>query len=365
VTENAPLADASPALRRAVAVAVPDRTVEGVEWPTGSDRPGNEVVALTLADGEPARAYLKVATGDGGPERVAREAALLRYVGANAAVRAPTVLAADPDADPPYLLTRPLAGQRLVDRLDADEGGDVDPDDLARVLTRIGQATAGLHAAGLDRAGAVRGGDASGLDLAERPWSTLLREQVVEPHGVSDRFAGLPERAGDLLRERSTALELDEGAATVVHDDLHAQNVFDAGGERTDASRNGAPEPDLGVIDFESGLVGDPGFDLARTEDLAIDGRPELTDAEREEARAALRVGYRTAAAAHGLSVPPAGLPPGFEAHRDTYRVVTFLLTAVSFERWAPAAPAPVDELAAWVHEEFDRRLAVARGEEP
>lgn len=361
-----PLADVSSALRRAIAAAVPGRTVECVEYPTGSDRPGNEVVRLSFADAP--GAYLKIATADDATERIAREAALARFVGANAAVRTPAVLAADAGADPPFLATRPLAGERLADRLESDEQGNVDPDSLASVLTRVGQATAGLHAARFDRAGAVTGGDESGLDLVERSWPRLLREQVVEAHSVPERFVDLPERAGDLLRERSAVLELDgDRAATVVHDDLHAQNVFDAGGE-TDTTQGRDPdrdpdEPDLGVLDLESAMVGDPGFDLARTEDLAIDGRPDLTEAERETARAALRVGYRTGAAAHGLPVPPAGLPSGFEAHRETYRVVTFLLTAVTFERWAPGAPEPVEDLAAWVHEEFDRRLALARGE--
>jgi hypothetical protein len=36
-------------------------------------------------------------------------------------------------------------------------------------------------------------------------------------------------------------------------------------------------------------------------------------------------------------------------------------VTVATFERWAPGADEPVDDLAEWVREEFDRRVAAAR----
>lgn len=347
---DAPLDELSAPLRRAVAAAFPDRTVAAVDRPGGSGHPGNDVLRVDLA-GDPGRAYLKVATdGAAGRRRIARDAALTRYVGRHAPVRTAAVLAADPDGDPPYLATAPLSGERLVDRLESD-GDGVRADSLVPVLRRVGAATAGLHAARFDRAGAVVGGDADRLELDHDPWPTVLREGIVGAHSVPDRFEDLPERAADLVRSRADDLRLAasggaHGPAAVVHDDLHAENVFD--GDRP------------GVIDFESGTVGDPGFDLARTEDLCVDGRPGLSEAERRTVRTAFRDGYRAGASAHGVPVASDGLPHRFGERRPVYRAVAFLRTAVTFERWAVEAPEPVDELAAWVREEFDRRVEAA-----
>ncbi|PSQ58641.1 hypothetical protein BRD18_05385 [Halobacteriales archaeon SW_7_71_33] len=339
----------------AIEVAFPDRRVASVERPSGSDYPGNEVLRVAFADGEPAAAYLKVATADDGSERIAREAVLFRYLDAHGAVTVPTVIAVGPAADPPHLATAPLPGTRLFDDLAGDENGaaDPDPDSLRPLLCRLGRALAGVHAARLDRAGWIRGGDADGLDLAVDPWPTVLRERVVEPHPAPDRFADVPGRAADLIAEGAAALELssdDRPEPTVVHGDCHLQNVHD--------------DP-LGVVDLESAKAGDPVYDLAYTEDLAIDGRPELTAAERDDLRAALRDGYRTGADAHDLPVAASGLPPGYEHRRATYRSVTFLVTVATFERWAPEADEPVDDLTEWVREEFDRRVAAARSTSP
>lgn len=343
--------DASGPVRTALDAAVPDRRVAGVDPVDDSDHPGNEVVRVRFEGDDPV--YVKTATAEDGPERVARETALLRYLDAHAGVAVPSVLAADADAAPPYLVTAPLPGERLVDRLPPN----VDAAALADPLRRLGRALAGIHAARLDRAAWVLGGDADGLDLDADPWPTVLRERVAESHPVPDRFADVPGRVAALIEERADTLRLAAAAdgdgdgdgrvppPTVVHGDCHLQNVHD--------------DP-LGVLDLESGTAGDPVYDLAYTEDLAVDGRPDLTAAERDDARAALRAGYRAGADALDLPVAASGLPPGYEHRRACYRPVTFLVTVATFDRWAPDAPEPVADLADWVREEFDRRVAAA-----
>ncbi len=330
------VAEDTPTVRRAVARAV-DGPVR-VEPTDGSGHPGNEVVRVHRPDGR--TAYLKVATDDWGGERVAREAAVLRHVETRTAVETPTVLAADADADPPYLLTTALPGRPLTARI-AD---GVDPETYATVCRRVGAATARLHAVRLDAAGTVTGGDRSGLALDTRPWPTVLRETAVEASPAPPRFPDLPGRVAALVAGRARDLRLDAGA-TVVHGDLHAGNVFVA---------------PLGALDFESAVVGDPAFDLVRAESVAVDGRPDLDCRTRERARAALHEGYRDGAAAADTPVGADGLPPRYARRRPVYRVVTFLQTVLTVEHWAVETPA-TDDLRGWVRDEFDRRVAAAR----
>ncbi|PSQ18456.1 hypothetical protein BRD00_05200 [Halobacteriales archaeon QS_8_69_26] len=345
--------DLPPAFRRTLAAAFPDRQVARAARPGGSDHPGNDVLRVTFADGGgPGAAYLKVAT-DGDAGRIRRAAALSEYAGHHAAVRTPAVLAADPGADPPYLASAPLSGRPLADRIGGDRHDASDDRALVAVLRGVGRATAGLHAARFDRAGAVRGGDADGLDLAGEGWASVLRAVRLDPMSLPDRFGDLPGRAADLLESSAGRIELGDGEATVVHDDLHSENVF--------ATDSGTQQDRPGILDFEVGMVGDPSLDLVRTEDLAVDGRPDLDEGTRERIRVALFDGYRTGARAHGLPVGPDGLPRGFDDRRPVYRVVTFLRTAITFESWAPDGPEPVDEMAAWVRDEFDQRVRNAR----
>lgn len=327
-------------LRRALEAAFSDHRVRGVERPGGSGHPGNEVVRVRLA-GEPTEAYLKVATADDwGRERVARETAVLRAIADRAPVRVPSVLAADPDADPPFVATRPLPGRRLVDRL----AESVDGDAFAAVLRSVGATMAGLHAVRLDDVGVITGADDTGLALADDPWPAVLRRTKVEAPPTPERFADLPDRVGTLFEEHVPDLRVDR--PTLVHDDLHAQNVF--------------ADP-LGAIDFESSMAGDPAFDLVRTEDVAVDGRPDLDADTRERGRTALLEGYREGARRFNTPTGSDDLPPGFRRRRPAYRAVTFLMTVLTFEHWAVETPETTDALADWVRSEFDRRLDAAR----
>ncbi|MFB6135832.1 MAG: aminoglycoside phosphotransferase family protein, partial [Halobacteriaceae archaeon] len=106
------------AVDAALGAAFPDREVSAAE--ARESRPGNETREVRFADG--ARAFLKVVT-DGRGTWLAREAAAARFAAANTGVAAPSVLAADPDHDPPYLATAPLGGRPVAA---AWERGDAD-----------------------------------------------------------------------------------------------------------------------------------------------------------------------------------------------------------------------------------------------
>ncbi len=331
----------APPVRRALRAAV-DRRVTAVT-DADSGHPGNAVRRLALADGT--RLYLKVATGEWGRDRLARETTVLRYLGDHAPLSVPEVVAASTggsgaDDPPPFVATRPLSGDPLAARL----ASGVDSETYAAVCRRVGRALARLHAVRLDAAGTVTGGDRSGLAVDARPWPAVLRETAIEGSPVPPRFPDLPRRVATLLSGRAGDLRLD-GPATVVHGDPHPGNVV--------------ADP-LGVLDLESAVAGDPAFDLVRAASVAVDGRPDLDRRTRERARAALHEGYRAGARAVDTPVGADGLPPRYERRRPVYRAVTFLQTVLTFEHWAVETPA-TDDLRRWVRDEFDRRVAAAR----
>jgi aminoglycoside phosphotransferase (APT) family kinase protein len=314
-----------------LAAAFPDRAVAETTVPEGADHPGNHTVRVTFADGT--AAYLKFAA-DGDARRVVRDAAAARFVRANAALRAPEVLAVDGKADPPYVATAALSGESLLARQRAtDENG------RAALVRTVGRTLAHLHEPEFETPGRIIGGCADGLDLAETAWPAALRTSLDERTGMhfADRFAALPERADALLADAAGALAGVEPA--LLHEDPNRGNVLLADGEPP------------GLIDWETAVVGDPALSLARGESHHVD----VADADpdlRERLRAALYGGYRAVAG---------GLPAGYEQRRTVYRVVTFLLTAQTFDLWAPEASESAADLAAWVRREFDARLRAAR----
>ncbi|WP_343123567.1 phosphotransferase [Haloparvum sedimenti] len=100
-------------VERALAAAFPDREVEAVEDPGPSWNDANRTVEVTFADDRsPGRVFLKAAL-DGDGSRGTRERAVTDYVRANGAVPVPEVVAADLEADVPYLATAPIAGRIL------------------------------------------------------------------------------------------------------------------------------------------------------------------------------------------------------------------------------------------------------------
>jgi len=319
------------AVDAALAAAFPNRSVAETTVPDGADHPGNRTVRVTFGDGS--RAYLKVAT-DGDARRVVRDAAAARFVRANAAVRAPRVLAVDGEADPPHVATAPLSGESVLARQRA-----TDEDGRVALVRTVGRALAGLHEASVETPGRIVGGDADGLALVETGWPDALRTTLDERAAMhfADRFAGFPGRVDALLADAADALAGFDPA--VLHEDPNRGNLF--------VCDDGQP----GLIDWETAVVGDPALSLARGESHHVDVA-DAADDLRERLRAALYDGYRDAAG---------GLPVGYERRRPVYRVVTFLLTAQTFDLWAPGADEETDELARWVDREFAARERAAR----
>jgi len=318
------------AIRAALAAAVPDRDVATVADTGGSANPGNRTVRVRFTDGE--TAYLKVAV-DGDGTRLARAAATVRYAGEQTAVRVPTVLASDAEGDPPYLLTAPLSGSPVVDEW---RSGSVD--ERADFLRGVGRALAGVHAARFDTSGRIVGGDSRELAVETAAWPDLVTD-MVDQDGATDggRFADFPGRAADAVETHRDALALaadggDRPTPVHLHNDPRPENSFLAAG-------------DVGLIDWEQAMVGDPVLDIVKAEGRFL-GRPDIEG--RERLREALWDGYRDVGG---------GLPAGFDRRRAVYRVVTFLGVASGFDEWAPGVDEPIAELAGWVRSAFEERL--------
>lgn len=314
----------SDTLERAVRAALPHRTVESIASRT--NRPGNAVAYVTFTDADPL--YVKTATD--ATTRLVAETAATRYA-THCAVRAPTVVAADPDGDPPYLVTEPLTGTPLSEAWTGDR-------DRAALLRQAGRAIAGIHTATTDGPGVIVGGDAETLELAGASWADVLCRTVEwrTEDLFADRFADLPDRLVETIRAVEPTLE--GPTPTLLHGDCTRSNVY--------------LEPE-GVIDWERGLAGDPAFDLV---DAAyhLMGQPDVDDDERPGLVEALHAGYRDRAGS---------LPAGFDRRHPVYRAIAFLSVPQAFEEWAGDAPEPKEDLAAWVREEFEARLATAREE--
>jgi len=312
-------------VERAVATALPDRTITDVHPETV--RPGNQTARVSFADADPV--YVKTASDT--ELRLVREIAATRYAAAHCGVGTPTIVAAEADSDPPYLVTEPLPGRRFNDAWTGSEAGP----SREELLRLVGRAVAGVHEAEFDRAGVVLGGDADALDLGGRDWPDVLARTIRwrAEDWFADRFLDLPERLIDVLGAVWPEIE---GTPTLVHGDHSRVNVH--------------YDP-LGLLDWERTLVGDPAFGLVDAEFHHL-GQPDVAAEERERLRAALYAGYRAHAG---------DLPAGLERHRAIYRAISYLLVPQAFEDWSEDADRPADELAAEVREEFEARLAAAR----
>ncbi|NHN47800.1 phosphotransferase [Halostella sp. JP-L12] len=309
----------------ALSAAFPDREVASTEPAGPSWNPTNESVRVDFADGR--TAYLKVAV-DGDGTRIARERGTIEYIGANCDVRVPAVLSSDADGEVPYLATAPLAGESIVGPW--SEWGVAERAETAR---RVGEALADVHAERFGAHGHIAGGGADGLDLDTAPWTDVLVDTIEDVRALSpsDRF----DRHFD---EVIAAVEanrdlLDDAPAALLHGDPAMPNCF-----------RGADG--IGFLDWEIAHVGDPVRDLHRVRAQQIDG---LRSAGDERLVTALHEGYRERAG---------GLPPGFEERRPVYRAVRFLGTSGFVEKTAEFADESLEEFAAWVDAEMERRLA-------
>ncbi|WP_336035932.1 phosphotransferase family protein [Halobacterium yunchengense] len=312
-------------LQAAVRAAFPRRSVAEVD--ERDTRPGNRTARVAFTDGD--AAYVKTATD--GTRRLVRETAATRYADAHCDVETPSVLAAAPDSDPPYLATEPVRGRAL-----AASWPDADTEERAAMVRRTGATIAAVHDAGFERSGRIAGGGPAGLDLEAAPWSETLAATVEERAAdlFADRFADLPGELAAVVRDAADLL--DDAPAALLHGD---------------PSRSNCLLDPPGLLDWERAMVGDPALDVVDAASHLAE-QPDVEEADRAVLRDALHDGYRSRAG---------GLPEGFAARRPVYRAVAFLLTPQTFELWAPQVDRPTGDLAAWVREEFQRRLDDAR----
>jgi aminoglycoside phosphotransferase (APT) family kinase protein len=328
-------------IERALGEAFPDRAVDRLTGVGPSWNGANETVGVVFADG--GRAFLKVALADES-HRLAREHAVLRYVGAHGLLPVPEVLAADPDGDPAYLATAPAPGRGLLGVYEA-----ASDDERERLLRRVGGALAALHAdrfaghgeivgAGTERGSAAEGGTTAGpdaptgLSIEFAPWTDVLLATVERTReiGTSERLADHYDAVIDCVRANRDLL--DGAPAALLHGDVTKPNLFVDG----DA---------VAAIDWELSHVGDPERDLLRAEDQLLNGF-DSTGPERFVA--ALREGYRERAG---------GLPAGFERRRPVYEVVRVLGRSGFIDQWATYLDEPVDALVERADAELRARL--------
>jgi aminoglycoside phosphotransferase (APT) family kinase protein len=359
-----------PPLETALADAFPDRPVEGLVDVGPSWNGGNETVGVDFADG--GRAYLKVAF-DGDGSRIARERAVLEYVSARRPIPVPAVVAADPDASPPYLATAPAPGRDLHAVLE-----EVDDDRREALLRRVGGALATLHAVRFERHGEIvgRGGgrgigaarrevaggrdgdspasdradnpDAPGLAVATASWTDTLRSTIERTReiGTTDRLARHFDAVIDCV-ESNRAL-LDRAPAALLHGDVAPPNALLAGSDEGDAvdAVGASDDPRVGFLDWELAHVGDPARDLVRARDQLCNG----FDYEGPERFGeAVYEGYRSRAG---------DLPEGFAERRAIYRVVRVLGRSGFLDQWVTYLDEPMDGLVDRIDAELDARLA-------
>lgn len=315
---------ASDRLAAAVDAAFPDRAVQAVDGTGPSWNDQNETVRVTFADGD--AAFLKVAT-DGDGSRVARECALVEYVGDHAEVAVPEVLAAAADREVPFLATAPL-GERSL-RLQWNEADDAERERLAR---RVGGALAELHDHRFDAHGHVVGGGADGLDVETAPWTDVLVDRVEWMHTIApaERFGYYYDEVADALEANRSLL--DGAPAALLHGDPAMPNCFPM-------------DSRVGFVDWELAHVGDPARELHRTRSLVFgDADGETPDGVVD----ALHDGYRQHAGS---------LPDGYEDRATVYAAVRYLGRVGFYEKWVDFADEDPEALAERFQTEMERRL--------
>ncbi len=318
--------------------AFPDRVVERLVGVGPSWNGGNDTVGVDFADG--GRAYLKVAV-DADERRIARERAVMERVRAMGAVSVPEVIAADPNADVPYLATAPAPGRDLLDVYDTV---DTDAERVA-LLRGVGRTLAALHEDRFEHHGEIVGSrGVSGLDVSTGSWTAVLLATIERTReiGTTDRLAAHFDAVIDCVE--SSRDRLDEAPASLLHGDVAKPNAFvvdgrGGGDPKTDRSR-------IGLLDWELAHVGDPARDLVRARDQLCnefdrDGPARFGDAVYD--------GYRDRAGS---------LPDGFAEREPVYRVVRILGRSGFLDQWASYLDTPIEALEERIDAELDRRLA-------
>jgi aminoglycoside phosphotransferase (APT) family kinase protein len=322
----------------ALGEAFPGRSVDRTFGVGPSWNGANETVGVAFADGE--RAFCKVAVaGDG--SRIARELAVLRYLDAERSVSGPAVLAGDPDATVPYLVTAPAPGRELLDVWE-----EANEDRREALLRRVGATLATLHAERFESHAEIVGGrvgadGAPSLALDPAPWPDVLRATIERTReiGTSERLADHYDAVFDCVEANRDRLE---GApAALLHGDVAMPNLF-----VVDDGAGAAAGPDgIVPIDWELAHVGDPARDLVRAEDQLLNG---FDSRGPERYAAALYQGYRDRAS---------GLPRGFAERRAVYEVVRMLGRSGFVDQWVTYLDEPLESLVDRADAELRSRL--------
>lgn len=306
----------------------PDRDVAGTADgdPVFNDR--NGTFCVEFADGE--RVYCKIAVDDDAT-RIARERAVIQFVDEHCDVPVPRVLASDPDAAVPYLVTEPMAGRKLADvTYDADRAGE------RSAMRALGRTLASVHARRFDSHGEITGWDEDGLDVDPSSWTTMFVEQVrgIREFGGDERF----ERYVDdvIAAIEANRETLDAAPPALVHNDPNGANCH-------------YTESGVGLLDWEFAHVGDPARDLHRTLEQNYGlFRPDDPDHE----VAGLHEGYRERAGS---------LPGGFAERVPIYEAVRLLSAAAFFDSNVESCEDSRAEVAEWMDAEMERRLEAIR----
>lgn len=313
----------SSAVRTVVTDAFPNCTIENIK--PQNARPGNKTARVEFADRGPV--YVKVDLNSVG--RVRREIAGVRHASTYASVNVPEIVAADPDADSPYMITRPLAGELMNERWTADDDREV-------LMHAVGSTVAATHEARLDEVGIITGWADGRLRLDAMSWTETLCATVRSraESEFSNRFSELPDDLVSTIRAINPTLKVD--SASLLHGDPSRINIH--------------LEPN-GLLDWERALVGDPAFDLVETIFHHL-GQPDVDESEKPVLREALLAGYRE---------QRGHLPEQFDTYEPLYWAIAYLLAPQTFDKWAPQADAPTDEIEEDVREEAYSRMTAAK----
>ncbi|MFB6219989.1 MAG: phosphotransferase family protein [Halolamina sp.] len=313
-----------PQLSTALQGAFPGRKVTEVEGTGPSWNDQNRTVRLTFTDGD--TTYLKFAT-DGNGTRIARERAVITYVGANREILVPTIVTADPAHDVPYLATAPVPCETLLGRW-----SDAAEDERADLIAAVGQTLAALHAERFPEHGAIVGGDETGLTLDTGTWTDVLISQIKQMQEIAPtkRFPEHFDAVIDAVEENRDLL--DGTPAALLHGDPAHPNGF-------------LVDDRIGFLDWEIAHVGDPVRELHRAQRQLLDSQYfDVAD----RLNLVFLDAYREAAGE---------LPAGYEERRDIYELVGYLGRSGFFSKWAPDSERPEEELAETVETEMQRRL--------
>jgi len=337
------------AVETALGAAFPGRVIDRTFGVGPSWNGANETVGVVFADGS--RVFCKVAVaGDG--SRIAREIAVLRYLDAGRPISGPEVLAGDPDASVPYLVTAPAPGRELLGVWEEAEEAQREA-----LLRRVGATLATLHAERFETHGEIVGGSDEGeigsrggsaLILDPAPWPDVLRATIERTReiGTSERLADHYDAVFDCVEANRD--RLGGAPAALLHGDVAKPNLFvtDDGGVGVDAESRTDTGPDrITPIDWELAHVGDPARDLVRAEDQLLNG---FDSSGPERYAEALYKGYRERAG---------GLPPGFAERRPVYEVVRMLGRSGFIDQWATYLDEPIDRLVDRANAELRARL--------